>query len=158
MDQKETGDKRKSGFDISAWIPHLITAVTIIIGVYQYNKTTEREIRKEFFYKQVKCYEDITNQVSLMMNNQSTSMDSLRKELNKFKTLRDGSYHLYTTDSVEKYVATFEFYYERYLRNDSITNDDLHIISYKLFNQCRLSLNQTLDVKLTEINFRKKLD
>ena len=139
------------------WVPHLLTALAIIIGFNQYNKTTEKEIRKEFFYKQVSSYEKLTNKVAVIIYNQTLSKDSLQFLLYDYKKFRHGEYALYTTDSVEKYAITFEYYYDRYIKRDSITNTDLENIAFKLYNQCRLSLNQTLDVNLKQIQFRNSL-
>lgn len=139
------------------FIPHFLTIATIIVGIFQYNKNTEKEIRKEFFYKQVSSYEKLTEKATNIIYNQSILKDSLTRLLNDFRTYRHGEYSLYTTDSVEKYASTFEYYYERYLKKDLITKRDLEVISYKLTNQCRQSMNQTLNVNLDIISFRKSL-
>ena len=114
-------------------------------------------MRKEFFYKQVNVYEKLTQKVGTMVFTTSRSLDSLRKLLNDYELFRFGEYSLYTTDSVEKYARTFYYYFDRYIRNDEITKTDLEVIAFKLYNECRLSLNQTLEVHLKQVEFRENL-
>jgi hypothetical protein len=151
--------ERTPGFYRSIFnlLPLLLTLATIVIGLWQYRKTSENETRRIFFNKQVESYDDIINSVALLVNNRITDKDSLSTLFVKFDQKTNGSYLLYTTDTVHFYIQTFKYYYERYIRNDSITRLNMDVICYKLANACRYSLNNTLGVDLKQIDFRKQI-
>ena len=151
---KNNADNKDS---LLKYIPFALTIATIIIGLIQYKLTSEKEIRKEFFYKQVQSYEKIMDCVSDLINYNGSDKDSIEKRFDEFRKLRYGSYLLYATDTVNFYVITFDYYYDRYINNDSVTRTNVQNIAYKLFNSCRYSLNQTLGVELKDLSFREPL-
>lgn len=146
------------------YIPLILTLAGLGLGFWQFNKNAEKEIRKEFYYKQVQHYEKIIDGVTSLMNNKTNRKDSLRNEFEKFKKLTEGSYLLFTTDTVNNQVRTFNYLFEHYyFSNDTyLSNDtslsiiDIQRIIYKLINACRYSLNRTLGVELDIIKDQLK--
>ncbi len=137
----------------SKYFGFLLTCVTITVGIWQYKKTEETAFRKEFYYKQAEYYSKVIDQASILVSDQKNDKEVLQAEFNDFRKLEKSAYLLYTTDTVQFWVTSFDYYFNHYLLNDPLaTAERLHVVLQKLVNTCRYSLRATIKVDLKDID------
>ncbi|MCU0444655.1 MAG: hypothetical protein MUE85_07020 [Microscillaceae bacterium] len=123
----------------------IITVVSILIGVWQYNDAQRNnelmEFKRNIWLKQQQAYEEIGNIVSNVVNS-TDDTTQFNQNLKKFREIYWGKLVLVEDDSVE--IEMIKFNAETQDFKEGVRNkEDLMRRGYKLIKTCKKSINSS---------------
>ncbi len=145
-------------------IGSLITLLTIIIGIFQYNKNNEREYRKKVYDEQFKVYNEFIEasvKLSQWKKNQiyDSSVDGVKLLKEDFKTdyagfekIYYGKLRLMQSEEVDSLATDFFVMINQYKSQGSkVSNTELINLINDIIVASKASLQDTWDIDLQEL-------
>ena len=149
--------KKKKPIDIE-FIFKVVTVTvsifTVYSGIQQYNKSIEREFRKNYYERQLAVYNELIELCSRISIIPTDSLDS--RTFRELETKLNENYHgklsLFENIAVENSVSDFLLYLDNFKRDDpAVTNNVMKSKCFQITQACRCSLNETYAVDLKEL-------
>lgn len=126
--------------------------ITIIIGIWQYKETAERDFKKRYWEKQLELYSEVSQSASRLATTQNN--DERQKERLHLYSLYHGPLIMVVDDNAAAALKRFVQLSIEY-ENDPGLQVKVQAGSRELAHALRRSLVETKDIRLSELDFSR---
>ena len=144
----------KTKIKLIDYLPHLIAAITIAIGVWQFNSAqtvknkleierNQLEFEREYWLRRLTAYEELSSSVAEIIIYSDSSMDSIPffKAVNNFHKIYWGKLALFDHNDVSTNANSLHISLEDNLKRIAPNNlDKIKRKAIRLVKSCRISL------------------
>jgi hypothetical protein len=139
-------------------ITSILTLTTIVVGINQYVKNSEKEFRKELYYKQMDIYMETSQLVSKLANfpKNEIGLGEYNEVRQRFFEIQYGPLYMLQDTIVEKACLEFTRQLGQYERPGSkVQQEDMQFVSLKVNQAFRKSIQNTWGIDLPILNRSK---